>query len=154
MSGKRIVLLCIALLAVLVGLLLASEAWNKHRRPQVGWTSLNTPNGVRLIVQGHRGDELLFVVFEGTTRPEGSVKSCVKSGSDTDHVSLRKPDGTRMELPARNQLFEVFDDQFAEGTGRITKKELDAFLQSNPTEYSIAALSRFLGRPLGRTSAK
>jgi hypothetical protein len=50
------------------------------------------------------------------------------------------PEGERIRLPARNQLFEVVDGELAVFEGRVTLREFKGFFSSAPTRVSAAAL--------------
>lgn len=56
---------------------------------------------------------------------------------------LHKPDGTDVELPNEVQLYEHIDSKYRESRERIEKRQFDAWLASNPGNYSIDALLEY-----------
>jgi hypothetical protein len=56
---------------------------------------------------------------------------------------VTRPQAGEVRLPAGIQLFEFLDESFRQSTRRVSKAHLDAFMASEPEEYTIRALLRF-----------
>jgi hypothetical protein len=56
---------------------------------------------------------------------------------------ITKPNGQRITLPSDNQLFECIDGKYRESQGKVDRKVFEAFMESNPQEYTINALLAF-----------
>ncbi len=54
------------------------------------------------------------------------------------------PDGARVLLPGSHQLYEIADGELYTSRRRITRKELEAFMDSRPREYTIKSLLDFV----------
>lgn len=98
------------------------------------------------IVQwGYRGDELAYVCIVGQRLPVGSVTGIVSGGvsGDKRDFYVCRPDGSKVAVPGKIQLFELIDGQYRESTERVSLGEFKAFEASLPEEYSIDAVVRF-----------
>jgi hypothetical protein len=71
--------------------------------------------------------------------------SRAKGGTDSvGYATLKRPDGTEVQLPTSNQLFEDIDGQYKESPGDVTLAEFDAFRASRPDSYTIESLLSFV----------
>jgi hypothetical protein len=105
----------------------------------------NTKTHVYGVQWGYRGDDLAYVSIVGQRVPAGTVTGIVSgtvSGSRRDYY-VHRPDGSKIPVPGRIQLFELIDGRYSESTQRVSLAEFTAFRESRPDEYSIAALVRF-----------
>lgn len=101
---------------------------------------------------GETNDGLAFVLFEDATPVGGHGISSATNSRGVNEGWLLKPDGTKAQLPTDAQLHEVIGGKYREREGRVTKDQLNAFLDSKPKEYTIDALLRFVLEN-GRSSA-
>ena len=86
--------------------------------------------------------QLVYAVLIWERRPAlHSVPGPVTQGSEESW--LKKPDGTRVRLPTATQLYEYLEGEFRESNERVTKEELEAFLDARPGECTVEALLAF-----------
>jgi hypothetical protein len=105
-----------------------------EERPSVG-------NEKWYVCWGETKDGLAFVLFEQGTPPGGHRILTKPDGQGKNEGWLLKPDGARLQLPTRVQLYEI-DGQCREREGRVSLDQLKAFLASKPDRYTIDALLR------------
>ena len=94
---------------------------------------------------GYRGDELAYVCIAGKRLPGERVTGLISGGVNGGKRDffVHRPDGKRVAVPGKIQLFEFIDDQYRESSERVSLAEFRAFEASHPEEYSIDALVRF-----------
>jgi hypothetical protein len=98
---------------------------------------LNVPDKLDYVVFGDTDDKRRF-------RSNALRVSTGYGPRGLEWVSLCKPDGTDVDLPNEVQLYECIDGKYRESRERVEKREFDAWLASNPGEYSIGALLEYV----------
>jgi len=86
-------------------------------------------------------DRLSYVVFQNA--PYGETITSAVTGSHHKKW-LTKPDGTKFRLPGEHRLYEFKDGALITNDRRVTREEFEAFMASNPDEYTLDALLEFL----------
>lgn len=144
-SLRRFSLKQFLLLFVIVAFVIA--AWVERTRPQLDnklRTTL-TAKGFYWISWGTKNDKLQYVVFLVGPR-FGSLDNPIQIQEYPWEVTakLLKPDGSQIELDGHKQQFEiVVEGQYRESDERVTLKQFNAFMNSNPDEYTIERLVEF-----------
>lgn len=97
---------------------------------------------------GKAGDRLMYAVFSSSrprqgfeipvrittrsvTQPDGSLKPEIVT------ARLVSKNGVRLRLPFRVQLIEVTADKLRTSSRRVSLADFEAYLESNPTDYSL-----------------
>lgn len=114
---------------------------------QSGQTSLGTrsPDGREwLIFTGYRSHrflpkpvELDYVVFVSDERQSEGL--AIRWSS----TILEMPDGTEIAFDGDGQLVEYIDGRYRESRKRVTKRQFEGFLASDPAAYTIDALLNY-----------
>jgi hypothetical protein len=105
-----------------------------------GWTINKGPERLFFVGHGTRCGKLAYVVF---ARAEGYLSHPIRRGRPGE-AYLEKPDGTRILLPGEHQLYEVSNGILRSSDRRVSREELEAFLDSHPEEYTLDALLEFV----------
>jgi len=92
---------------------------------------------------GYRGDSLAYVCFVGSRFPVDSVTGIVAASGRRGEYFVHRPDGSKVAIPGKHQLFELIDGRYRESTQKVSSAEFEAFTASRRAEYSIDALVRF-----------
>ncbi|HVX15712.1 MAG TPA: hypothetical protein VHC22_31285 [Pirellulales bacterium] len=96
---------------------------------------------------GRKRQLLYFVVAtaEGSlSEPVSSWVSGRARGVRSRGVQLKKPDGTKIDLPESDrQLYEFIDGEYREFDEKVSLRQLADFLRSQPDSLSIDALLSF-----------
>ena len=93
---------------------------------------------------GYRFGRLAYVVFVEKCFGE-SMSSPVHGSSKWDgEVGFLTPDGDRIRLPNRTQLYEIVDGKLGTSPERVTRADFEAFLESRTKRYTIDALLSFV----------
>jgi hypothetical protein len=103
--------------------------------------------------EGILDGRLVFVAISSNSKgdAEGIVTSGVtvsSEGGEFRFAELRRPDGTKEQLPSAKFIYQFVDGEWSETPKTITLEEWNRFQESSPSEYSIEELSRFLRRPM------
>lgn len=108
--------------------------------PQSFSAAVGAPGkGATMVDYGYRFGKLAWVVFNHSDGPQ--VCSSVQ-GSETEPV-LGLPDGRKLPLPNRIQLYEVINGVYRESAVRVTRRQFEAFMASNPKDCAIDSLISF-----------
>jgi hypothetical protein len=130
--------------------------YNQGRATQIAddpTVAVRTKTHLYAVQWGYRGDELAYVCIVGQRLPTEEVTGIMTgkvSGNEREFY-VSRPDGSKVAVPGKIQLFELIDGQYSESTKRVSLEEFTAFQKSNPDEYTIAALVHFAE---GRRRAK
>jgi hypothetical protein len=105
--------------------------------------AVSTKTHSYVIQYGYVGNRLAYVVFSGLKNngENNIVEGLVTMGSHKSYIT--KPSGAMVQLPSDVQLFECIDGKYAESKERVSKEAFEAFLASDPKEYTINALLKF-----------
>lgn len=106
--------------------------------------STSMKDGQWLLVYAFNGDALSYAVIEGPGH--GVVHSHCISGINTEgkHTAVvDKPDGTKISIADSGRIIFLCGTNFAECPQQISGKTFSAFLNSQPSDYTMAALLAF-----------
>lgn len=143
------------MLAALVAAILPSLMQIDVVRQRRTWSSHSRSGSncqISVACRSHRllrtPDELEYVLFVTDGRQPADQLDEVYSFRNEHRASdawaiLEMPDGAEVTLNSDCQLFECLDGRFRGSPGQVTKTQLDAFVRSNPAEYTIDALLEF-----------
>jgi len=144
MKAAIAVVLALAVLTHAAGLY-ACHRWKPVNDADV---SRNEQTGrYKGVYWGYEFSRLAYVVFQRAEGPSISQAVHVSFGGRS-HIRLP---GEEMELPGRHQLYDVENDTLRTSDARVSAEEFQAFMASNPSEMSLDALLRFVGRASGAT---
>ena len=132
------------LVAIVALFLIGWLASHKNELDDAPQYSITTNSGSWLVSAGSKGNRLMYAVFEGVKVDGGDIVSgvCVSTSSSSYSV-LTKPDGATISLTGKKQLVEIIDGRFRDSDERVALNQFNAFMNSNPDEYTIERLVEF-----------
>jgi len=112
-----------------------------------GWTVSLGGGRMGSVEYGVEFGRLAYVVFQERRESiSGVVVQEERRRGDPVVPRLSVPDGGLMRLPGDHQLYEIIDGELATSDRRVSKEDLDAFLDAGSEEYTIDALLEFTDR--------
>lgn len=115
---------------------------------EIEWEQGRTATHAWTVQWGHRDGILVFVTLSSRRGDRTTFASPLISYQTTSdegaYCLVSKPDGTRVRLPDGFQLHELTDGMYKERNADISLSEFEQFMQSEPSEYTIKALLRFV----------
>ena len=88
-------------------------------------------------------DEVDYVVFLSDKEQIGCGVTSWSSSAGRTGTILEMPDGRRIALDGDHQLIEYIDGRYRESRERVSKRQFEAFLASEPAAYTIDALVEY-----------
>jgi hypothetical protein len=144
-SLRRFSLLQLLVLVAIVALVLAGWLQNHYTELDHSLSQgASTPDGrTWAISSGTKNDRLVYAVFAGGKGEVPSHVTVKLSGRYNHSAVLTKPDGMEIRLDGKKQLFEIVDGKYRDSDERVTLNQFNAFMKSNPEEYTIEQLLEF-----------
>ncbi len=108
-------------------------------------STASTAAGNWMIEYHVASNALSFAVITGPFpgNGQGHVRAGGSSADGKVWVHLCKPDGTELPILDTGRIFQISGTNFAELPQRISGTTFRAFLDSNPSDYSLSALLDF-----------